>query len=91
MVEEEKERRGEELAELRRRLETAERDAGEAAAGEREARAGLADREAEVRALQEELLGRGREAAEERDRGRGRRSSWRRRGRPGYLFHVTEL
>jgi hypothetical protein len=32
-VEEEEERRGEELAELRRRLETAERDAGEAAAG----------------------------------------------------------
>ena len=51
-MEEEEERRGEELAELRRRLETAERDAGEVAAGEREARAGLADREAEVRALQ---------------------------------------
>ena len=39
----EEERRGEELPELRRRLETAERDAGEVAAGERDARAGLAD------------------------------------------------
>ncbi len=38
------------------------------AAGGREARAGLVDKEAEVRALQGELLGQGREAAEERER-----------------------